>query len=493
MDYKKVKTSDLNLPKLGDIELPCSVRELLNYLTGKDSDIYLIGGFVRDLILGSQSKDLDFILIDKNAVEFCKDLGLKFAGTYILLDKEAGTTRFVLKDELSQGYSFDFTSVAKSSLKADFKRRDFTINALAINLKEPEAIIDFFNGLEDLKEKKVKEIELQNFLEDPLRMLRAFRFASQINGEISKKSLSFVKDNIQSFNEKISSERISSEMWKILDNDNSFKYIKQMSSVGLLEKIFPELTPMRKVTPNDHHHLYLYDHSLELIKTFEENSYKIPVWANEELKKNFGLLDSPMTKAVIKLGCIFHDIGKPSTWEIKDINGLEKHTFIGHDKVGAEMVEVIGERLKFSNSITETLTRLVRYHLRPFQLSNNNSPISDRALYRFFRDLGEDTPLLLMLSLADLHATLGPKIIKEDVDKSEKLILFLFDEYKKYLEKEIEKSKKPKLLDGNEIMKITGIEPSRKLGDLMKELDEAISVGEIKTKEEALKWVIKKL
>lgn len=493
MDYRKVKTSDLNLPDFGDIELPFSVRELLNYLANIDGDIYLIGGFLRDLIAGNKSKDLDFILIDSCAVEFCKEISLKFAGTHILLDKETGTTRFILKDELSQGYSFDFTNVAKASLEADFKRRDFTVNALAINLKEPEVIIDFFNGLEDLKEKKIKEIALQNFVEDPLRMLRAFRFASEICGEISKESISFIKDNIQIFDKKISSERISGEIWKILDNNNSFKYIKQMSEIGLLEKIFPELTPMRKVTPNDHHHLYLYDHSLELIKTFEENFCKIPDWAKEELEKSFGLLDSPNIKAVIKLGCVFHDIGKPETWEIKDVNGLEKHTFIGHDKLGADMVNAIGERLKFSNSISETLANLVRYHLRPFQLSNNDSPITDRALYRFFRDLGEDTPRLLMLSLADLHATLGPKITKEDIEKSEKLILFLFDEYKKHLDKEIEKAKRPKLLDGNEIMKITGMEPSRKLGDLMKELDEAIAVGEIKTKEEAASWVIKKL
>ena len=97
-----------------------------------------------------------------------------------------------------------------------------------------------------------------------------------------------------------------------------------------------------------------------------------------------------------------------------------------------------------------------------------------------------------MLCLADLHATLGPKITKEDIEKNEKLILSLFDEYKKYLEREIEKASKPKLLDGNEVMKITGIKPSKELGDLMKELDEAISVGEIKTKEEAIQWITKK-
>jgi len=156
------------------------------------------------------------------------------------------------------------------------------------------------------------------------------------------------------------------------------------------------------------------------------------------------------------------------------------------------MVKTISERLKFSNSTSETLSNLVRYHLRPFQLSNNYAPITARALFRFFRDLNDHTPGLLMLCLADSHATLGPKVTKEDLDKNEKLILFLFDEYKKYVEREEEKASKPKLIDGIEIMEITGIKPSKKLGDLIKDLDEAISLGEVKTKEEAVSWVLEK-
>ena len=295
------------------------------------------------------------------------------------------------------------------------------------------------------------------------------------------------------FNSSVSVERISNELWKIFDCNLSFQYIKQLSETGLLEKIMSELTPMKKVTPNSHHHLWLYDHSLELIKTFEESFSKIPDWAKEELDKPFGSLFSPTKKAVAKLGALFHDVGKPNTWEIKDVNGEEKHTFYGHDKVGAEITNSIGERLKFSNLIVETLSKLVRYHLRPFQLSQNNEPITERALYRFFRDVGTDTPLLLMLAMADLYATVGPKITKEDLLNGEKLLLFLFDEYKKYETRETDKAKKPKLLDGNEIMKLTGLNPSPKLGELIDGLNEVIAIGEIRTKEEAQDWILAKL
>lgn len=482
----------VNKIKIGQ-NLPSKVKKLLSLLKDEKTDIYLVGGFVRDLILGQISYDLYFIVLDKSAIELCKELALKFDGNYFLLDELTQTARLVLKDEDSKSYTFDFTPVVKSNLEADFARRDFTINALAINLKDPNVLIDKLSGLNDLQQKKIKAIKLNNLLDDPLRFIRAFRFATLLQGEIEKGTLLFIKENLNSFNDSISSERISHELWKILDNDYSFKYMKQMSDIGLLEKIMPELTPMRKVTPNDFHHLWLYDHSIELIKTFEDNFLRLPSWVKEELNKPFGLLDSPKKKAITKLGCVLHDVGKPKTWEIKNIDGKEKHTFYGHDKLGAEITLQIAERLKFSSSIQSTLSKLIRYHLRPFQLSQGNAPISERALYKFFRDVESDTPLLLALAMADLYTTVGPKITKEDLEEGEKLILFLFNAYKKHKTKEEVKLKKPKLLDGNEIMELTGLGPAPKLGEIIKELDEAIAVGEINSKEEAKKWVMKYL
>lgn len=488
------QASNLNLPNLNNISLPDSVRGVLSSLRTESAEIYLIGGFIRDLILGIISYDLDFVVVDNDVIKLCKKLTEKHNGDYFVLDKDTKTTRFVLKDESLRLYTFDFTPVLKSALDADFERRDFTINSLAISLKEPAALIDKFSGLDDLKQKRIRAIKLKNLLDDPLRLIRAFRFATFLKGEIDLKTLAFIKDNLNYFNDSVSGERIAVELWKIFDNENCFKYIKQMSDIGLLERIIPELTPMKKVTPNDFHHLWLYDHSLELINAFEENFIKIPNWAKEELNKPFGELNSPKKLAVSKFGSLLHDIGKPDTWEIKNLDGNEKHTFYGHDKLGAEISEKIGERLKFSKSIINTLKKLVRYHLRPFQCRDvaRNVP-TERALYRFFRDVGQDIPSLLMLAIADSHATLGPKITKKDLDENEKLIMSLFDEYKKYENREIEKKKKPKLLDGNEIMKITGLKPSPKLGEIIEKLDEAIAIGEIRTKDEARDWVLKKL
>lgn len=482
----------VNSLSLNKSNLPFLVKNLLNYLSTCDFEIYLIGGFVRDLILQKSSFDLDFLIVDKDPVETGKQLANKFDGHSFLLDKETKTVRVVLNDENARNYTFDFTSVIKSKLEEDFLRRDFTINALAIDLKNPDKLIDKFSGLNDLQEKKIKAIKTDNLSDDPLRFLRAFRFAAIFSGVIEEETLTFISNNLSSFNEKVSNERVSVELWRMLDSDNSYKYVRKMADIGLLEKIIPELTPCRKVTPNIFHHLWLFDHSIELIRTFEENFHKIPDWAKDELNKPFGSLLSPTKKSVTKLASLLHDIGKPVTWEIKQVDGNEKHTFYGHDKLGAQIVKEVGERLKFSNSIIDFLSKLVNYHLRPFQLSQGNAPITDRALYRFFRDLGEDTPSLLMLAFSDLYATVGPKVTKEDLSNGEKLLLFLFEKYKDHIDIKKEKAKKPKLLDGNEIMQLTGMKPSKKLGDIIKELDEVIGIGEITTKEEAKNWIKQK-
>ena len=236
------KAFDLNLPSLEELDIPSCVKELIKVLSKADTEIYLIGGFVRDLILGINSFDLDFIVLDKSTQKLCAELIEKLGGNYFLLDKETETTRFVLNDESSKHYTFDFTFVLNSNLDADFKRRDFTINALAIKLREPNLIIDKFSGIEDLKKKKIKAIGFENFLDDPLRFIRAFRFACQIGGEIEKETYAYMKNIfcgtgiVTSPLQDVSCERISCEIWKIFDNDNSFKYIKQMSDIGLLEK-----------------------------------------------------------------------------------------------------------------------------------------------------------------------------------------------------------------------------------------------------------------
>src|SRR3989338_8040885 len=227
----------LKVISFSSLVLPEKAKELIHALASLDTPVFLVGGFIRDMLIDLSSFDLDFVVVDKDPVNLAKSLSENFGGHSFLLHDETKTTRLVLSDESCSGYTFDFTGVSKQNLEKDFLRRDFTINALAVNLKEPNILIDKFSGQKDLKEKKIRSVTPENLLDDPLRFLRAFRFASLINGEIDNDTLTFIKKNLEHFNNTVASERISNELWKLFDNDNSCKYISQMADIGLLEKI----------------------------------------------------------------------------------------------------------------------------------------------------------------------------------------------------------------------------------------------------------------
>lgn len=300
MSLRKINLSNLNLPTLHALTLPAAVKDLIKILGGERDDIYIVGGFVRDLLLKKKSYDLDFIIVNKDSCELTSSLASRLNGSWFVLDEETRTTRLVIKDENCLKYTFDFTPVSESLLENDFKRRDFTVNTFAINIKNPDFVEDRFSAIEDLKEKVIiRAVDLKNLLDDPLRFLRAFRFLAVLNGEIEDKTYNFIKSNLNHFNEKVASERITTELWKIFDCDSSFKTIINMSGSGLLEKIFPELAPMRKVPPNIYHHLWLYDHSLELIKTCEEKFNSMPDWAKNELTEQFSTAESPKKIGVV--------------------------------------------------------------------------------------------------------------------------------------------------------------------------------------------------
>ena len=164
MTKESLKTSKMNLPSLLDLALPKAVKDLIKVLS--EERVYLIGGFVRDMVLGLSSFDLDFIVVDKSTNTLGEELIERFHGNYFVLDEKTKTTRFVLKDEESQNYTFDFTPVSAADLEKDFQRRDFTVNTIAIDLKEPDCFIDKFDGIKDLKEKKIKAVKLENLLDE---------------------------------------------------------------------------------------------------------------------------------------------------------------------------------------------------------------------------------------------------------------------------------------------------------------------------------------
>ena len=443
--------------------------------------MYLVGGYLRDIFSGKSTKenlpkDIDFAFLGDSAIQFARTLADKLNGHFVLLDENLDTARVVLQE----GCVIDLAGVVGGSIKTDIFRRDFTINALAWDPEEPDKIIDLVGGLSDLKNKIVKAISEENLLADPLRLLRAFRFQATTNCTIDGETFDLLKKNSKYLAES-AAERINYELFKILEADDATSILKMMGEATVLEVIFPELTPTRQVTKNAYHHLGLYDHSLEVVRQAELSTKKVPSWVMVSAAKD---ITSGISRlAATKLACLLHDIGKPTTWVITDEG---RHTFFGHDKVGADLCEVIAQRLKWSTALSKFIVKLVAWHLRPGHLFHQGPP-TEKAVNRFYRKCGADVPELMLLAFGDLGATCGPGLEGANREALEKSLIELLNGFPVFISKQ---ESIPSLMDGKSVMSLLGIGPGPVVGEILEALHEAQCLNEVVGLKAAERFVV---
>ncbi len=414
--------------------------------------LFLVGGTIRDILLDTIPKDYDFT-VEGSGVYFARRVAKKIQGSFVLLSKKDDEAR-VVKDEII----YDFVGYKDDILK-DLRRRDFTINAMAVDLDTFE-FLDPFSGVKDLKHKIIRLTSDDTLIDDPLRVLRAFRFALELNFKIDKK---FFKKAKQVNLKNVAAERIGYEFIRIISVPDSYKQILKMNGLGLLSQIFPEA---KKIIEDS----FLWGHSL--------NTY----YAVERLMREgfFTTLEPEFSqyfsverrKPLLKLSALFHDVAKPDTFLLK--NG-DVH-FYGHDTKGAKIVEILGyKRLKLSRNDVSMVRKLVKEHMRPHLLATNGE-LTDRAIRRFFRDLGDDYFGAMMLAWADGYATAGhTKHLEEKFLKM--LALKRADDAKPKIER---------LIDGYDLIAL-GLIPGPIFKIILQELLDMQLEGKIKTKEEGLK------
>jgi len=476
-----------------EVLLSQKFRQSLKLIEKKsNSKCFLVGGSIRDLAIcffdskfqvSKEQKDFDFILDSSEPIDFCQKLSEDLEAKLIILDEKNKIYRILYQEQ-----QFDFTKLAGNSLKEDLRRRDFSINALAFDWQENK-IIDFTNSLNDLKAKKIRSIKEKNLKEDPLRILRAYRFRAELDFKIESETHQQIINNQNLIKQqKVSQERISSEFFKILDTRNSFSTLWQMFEDQALFLIIPELKAQTKIPPNDFHHLRLIEHTLELVKQQETKARsKFPVKYLDYIDRS--KISYLKLGSLIKLGCLLHDICKPETWEF--IRSENKHTFYNHDLLGAQKTFQISKRLCLPKSAIEFVSLLVKFHLRPFSIAKLGQEPSLRAQRRIFLAFREYYfPSLVLLCWADLFSIRGPKVTSETIKLSEERLLNLLKKYELFLEEE---RQEPLLLKGQELKEAiekSKIKPSKEIKKLLDELRELQIEKKIKTKKEAFLWFV---
>ena len=426
------------------MDIPQEVKTILETLQAKGFKAYAVGGCVRDLLLGVEPKDWD-ITTDANPAQIQEFFPKNFYAN------DFGTVTVLTGSQISNLQNIEITPFRTESMyedrrhpgkvewaktiEEDLSRRDFTINAMALDLAKN--IIDPFEGQIDLKAKLVRAVRepQERFEEDALRLMRAVRFATVLGFRLEEKTFEAICQKAKNLKD-VSAERVRDELMKIVACPRAHKGIELMRETGLLQIVLPELLEGYKVGQNKHHKFDVYEHSLKSLEYAD--------------KKDFPTL--------VKLASLLHDIGKPKTKRGQGINS----TFYGHEVVGGRMAARIMERLKFSKKEAEKVVSLVRYHLFYY----NAGEVTESSVRRLIRNVGtQNVEDLLLVRQAD---RIGSGCPKAEPYKLRHL--------RYIIDKVSQDPISPKMLklNGNDLMQLLGVAPGPKIGQILDVLLERV-------------------
>ncbi len=459
-------------------------------------DAYLVGGFVRDTLLHRASFDID-LAVPGDAEEQAHGIAQEMSGTFVVLDSERGIYRVAAITTDDRRWAVDIATM-QGSIDDDLRRRDFTVDALATRLADtgvPYAewpIIDPTGGLSDLAAKRLRLTGPDVLSDDPLRLVRAVRIAAQTGFDIETETADAVREQV-SLLSTVSVERVREELLTILSLQGVWRSVELLDTLGLMDEVLPELTPARGVDQPKEHHWDVFDHSLHcadfaervLDPEFRENDPAgkfIPwsPWLTEYFDEEYA--DGYTRATYLKLAALLHDVAKPET---KAVQPDGRVRFLGHPIKGAATTKKILKRLRASSKAIEAVRVMVDQHLRPSQLAQKGEMPTSRAVYRYYRDVGDVAVDTLYLCMADYLAARGPDLDLEDWARHCDRMRFTLQQ------KRVQEApeRRQRLLTGHDLMALFNLPPGPELQPFLDMVQEAHATGEANTKEEALTMV----
>ena len=478
--------------------VPQSVVDTLTrveaFARSKRVTYYLVGGLLRDQLLGRPLAYLNVDLaVARGALEQARALAAHLHGAFVPLDAAQGTARVVIamtEGGSSRRLELDVSDWRGATLEEDLSRRDVTINAMAMALHDwlrdphqPSPLIDPLNGRRAVERRQLLACFPGTFDDDPVRILRVLRFVAQLGFTAEAPLHDLMRRSIQGLS-RVSGERIREELLAIFETDRAGEAVASLNQLGALDVVFPELTPGRDLDQGGFHHLDVLGHQLESVRQADAilagcAEFSEPL--RQALASYCGeaLVERRSRKSLIKLGALLHDVGKPANRQVHPDGAI---WFIGHEQTGAELATQIVERLRLSNREAEMVCQLVRHHLRPGFLSREPQ-LTRRAIYRFYKDLGDNGPACALMWWADRLATRGRLSRLDQIEQQRSRLEEMLRPYFFQVEEIV---KPPRLVDGHRLMKDLRLSPGPLVGELLDLIEEAQAEGRVHQADEAI-------
>lgn len=479
------------------------ILEKLKEILPPEQEIYLVGGAVRDLLNSRLSPDFDFAL-PSGGISLARTVAKALQADFMALDDERDTGRVIVTNEDGSRTFLDFAAYRGANLEEDLRDRDFTINAIAYNLRDG-TILDPLNGANDIRAKVIRACSPNAFTHDPVRILRGVRQAAAFGYAIDRETRGWMKQAAGEVG-RVSVERLRDEVFKILNGPKSAASIRALEMLGTLSHLMPELLKMKGVEQPPPHIHDVWTHTLAVLDALDQLLAALRVEQDaegagdmfagllnmrigryrEQFAKHFSEplnVDRPH-RSLLFFAALYHDVCKPET---KTVDEDGRIRFFDHDVKGAEAVAARARAFHLSNDEVERLRIIVRHHMRfhnfATRLENDKQPPSRKAVYRFFRDSGAAGVDLVLLALADLRGMRGNELSQDTWTAYLDIARILLENY---WEKPEEVVAPPRLLDGRDLIKELSLSPGKVIGQLLERIREEQAAGRIETREQAL-------
>lgn len=465
---------------------------------------WLVGGAVRDRLLRRPVRDFDFVVAG-DALAAARAVANALGGAYYPLDAERGVGRVVL--ETGDGpVTLDLARLRGPDLLADLSARDFTLNAIGIDLAQPDELIDPMQGERDLRAKHIRVCSATAIADDPLRAIRGVRLAAELRFRIDKTTLAAIRAQAGRLGG-VSAERRRDELMHCLSGPRPAAAIRGLDLLGLLPALLPEVAALHGVTQSAPHVYDVWEHTLMVLQRLVDILAALdPVYdaeaasdltlglvslrlgrhrqaLGEHLAAAAGAAQAGRPQAPLLLASLLHDIGKPAT---RTVEADGRIRFFNHDQAGADLAGERLSELRFSSDEIQRQSAIIAHHLRPLNLSGETQ-VTRRAIYRFFHQTGAAGIDVVLLALADFLGTYGDS--PPPVDDWNRLLDVCSALLRAYFETPEETVRPPALLTGDDLIRDFGLRPGPALGRLLAELREAQAAGEVTEREAATSWV----